>query len=66
MMSGGLVSYAGRYSLRPGDGAESPRQGQALHDLVRDQRLFAASSEAYGPASGQTGDTHQSVLGTER
>ena len=33
---GGLLPYVGRHSLRPGDGAESPRQGQALHDLVRD------------------------------
>ena len=67
MMSGGsLLPYVGRHSLRPGDGAESPRQGQALHDLVRDQRLLPASSEAHGPKSGQTGGTHQSELGTER
>ena len=68
MMSGrgGLLPYVGRHSLRPGDGAESPRQGQALHDLVRDQRLYPPSSEAHGPASGQPGDTHQTELGAER
>ena len=60
---GGLLPYVGRYSLRPGDGTESPQQGQALHDLVRDQRLLPASSEAHGPVSGQTGGTHQSELG---
>ena len=60
MMSvGDLLLYIGRRFLRPGNGAESPRQGQALHDLVRDQRLLAASSEAHGPMSGQTD------LGTE-
>ena len=62
---GGLLPYVGRHSLRPGDGAESPRQGQALHDLVRDQRLLAASSEAYCPVSGQTGGIHPSELGAE-
>ena len=67
MMSGrGLLPYNGRHALRPGDGAESPRQERALHDLVRDQRLLPASSEAHGPASGQTGGTHQSELGAER
>lgn len=34
------------------------RQGQALHDLARDQRLFTASSKARGPTSGQTRGTH--------
>ena len=63
---GDLIPYVGRHSLRPGDGAESPRQGQALHDLVRDQRLLAASSKAHCPVSGQTGGTHQSELGVER
>ena len=67
MMSGrGLIPYNGRHALRPGDGAESQRQEWALHDLVRDQRLRPASSEAHGPVSGQTGGTHQSELGTER
>ena len=37
-----------------------------MHDLVRDQRLLPASSEAHGPASGKTGGTHQSELGAER
>ena len=41
-------------------------QGQALHDLVRDQRLLAASSEAHYPVSGQTGGSHQSEVGAER
>ena len=66
MSGGGILPYVGRHSLRPGDGAESPRQGQALHDLVRDQCLLAASSEAHGPVSGQTRCTHQSELGVER
>ena len=63
---GGLLPYVRRNSLRPGDGAESPRQGQALHDLVRDQRMRPASSEAHGQVSDQTGGTHQSELGAER
>ena len=66
MSGGGLLRYVGRHSLRPGDGAESPRQGQALHDLVRDQRLLAASSEAHCPVSGQNWGTHQSELDAER
>ena len=66
MSGGGLIPYFGRHSLRPGDGVESPRQEQALHDLVRDQRLLPASSEAHGPVSGQTRGTHQSELGAER
>lgn len=37
--------------------------GQTSYNLVHDQRLFAASSQARGPVSGQTGGTHQSVLG---
>ena len=66
MMSGGdLLPYVGRHFLRPGDGADSQRQGKALHDLVPDQRLLAASSEAHCPVSGQTGGTHQSELGAE-
>ena len=63
---GCLLPCNGRHSLGPGDGAKSPRQGQALHDLVRDQRLLAASSEVHCPVSGQTGGTHQSELGAER
>ena len=66
MSRGGLLPYVGRHSLRPGDGAESPRRGQALHDLVRDQHLLPASSEAHGPVSGQTEGTHQSELDAER
>ena len=66
MSEGGLLPYVGRNSLHPGDGAKSPRQGQALHDLGPDQRLLPASSEAHGPVSGQTADTHQSELGAER
>ena len=60
------LPYVGRHSLRPGDGAESPRQGQTLHDLVRGQLLLATSSEGHCPVSGQTGGTHQSELGSER
>ena len=63
---GGHLPYVGRHSLRSGDGAESLRQGQALHDLVRDQGLLAASSEAHCPVFGQTGGTHQCELGAER
>ena len=63
---GGLLPYVGRHYMRPEDGAESPQQGQTLHDLVRDQRLLAASSEAHCPVSGQTGGTHHSELGAER
>ena len=66
MSGGGLLPYNGRHALRPGDGAESPRQERALHDLVRDQRLRPASSDTHGPVSGQTGGTHQSELGAER
>ena len=66
MSGGGLLPYNGRHALRPGDGAESPRQERALQDIVRDQRLLPASSEAHGPASGHTGGTHQSELGAER
>ena len=54
------------HSLRPGDGAESLRQGQALRVLVCDQRLLAVSSEAHCPVSGQSGGKHQSELGAER
>ena len=46
--------------------SESSRTGQALPDLVHDERLLAVSSEAHGPVSGQTGGTHQSELGAER
>ena len=68
MVSGGRsrLPYVGRHSLRPGDGAESPRQGQALHDLVPDQRLLAASSQVHCPVFSQTGGTHKSELGAER
>lgn len=52
--------------MSPGNDVESPRQGQAVHDYERDPRLWAASSEAHGPASGRTVGTHQSVQGTER
>lgn len=38
---------------------------QALHGLVRDQRILAASSEAHGLISGQTGCTEQSELSAE-
>ena len=68
MMSGGGSSSLLRkeFPASRGDGAESPRQGQALHDFVHDQRLLAASSEAHGPVSSQTGGIHQSELGAER
>ena len=66
MMSGGSYSlYRNPFPVSK-EWAESPWQGQALYDIVRDQRLFADSLEAYGPAYGQTGGTHQSALGTER
>ena len=66
MSGGGLLPCVGRHPLRPGDGVESPRQGQALHDLERDQRLHVASSEARCLVSGQIEGTHQSELGAKR
>ena len=49
-MSGeGLLPCLGRHSLRPENGAESPRQVQSRHDLVCDQRLAAARPESQGP-----------------
>ena len=49
MMSGeGLLPCLGRHSLRPENGAESPRQVQSRHDLVCDQRLAAARPESQG------------------
>lgn len=62
----GLLPHTKKYSLLSGNEAESPRYGQALRDLVRDQCLLTASSEAHGPASGQTGNTRQSELNTKR
>ena len=51
MMSGeGLLPCLGRHSLRPENGAESPRQVQSRYDLVCDQRLAAARPESQGPA----------------
>ena len=45
MMSGeGLLPCLGRYSLRPENGAESPRQVQSRHDLVCDQRQLRGRS----------------------
>ena len=65
-MSGeGLLPCLGRHSLRPENGAESPRQVQSRHDLVRDQRLAAARPESQGPVFDEIGGTHQSGLGTE-
>ena len=55
-----LLLCLGRHSLRPENGAESPR-----HDLVFDQRLSAARPESQGPVSDEIGGTHQSGLGTE-
>lgn len=43
-MKGGLP-YIKRHSLCPGNEAESLRQGQVVHILVRDQRLLSSSSE---------------------
>ena len=63
MSGGGLLPCVERHSLRPGDGAESPRHGQALHYLARDQRLLAVSSDAHCPMSSAT---HQFELGAER
>ena len=66
MMSGeGLLPCLGRHSLRPENGAESPRQVQSRHDLVCDQRLAAARPESQGPVFDEIGGTHQSGLGTE-
>ena len=61
MMSGrGLLPCLGRHSLRPENGAESPR-----HDLVCDQRLSAARPESQGSVFDEIGSTRQSGLGTE-
>lgn len=58
MMIAGRSSYLWRnHSLPVEDEAESPRQGQTLHGLVRSQRLFAALSETHSPAFSQTGCT---------
>ena len=66
MMSGeGLLPCLGRHSMRPENGAESPRQVQSRHDLVCDQRLTAARPESQGPVFDEIGGTHQSGLGTE-
>ena len=66
MMSGkGLLPCLGRHSLRPENGAKSPRQVQSRHDLVCDQRLVAARPESQGPVFDEIGGTHQSGLGTE-
>ena len=46
-----LLPCLGRHSLRPENGAESPRQVQSRHDLVCDQRA-AGSCEAGVPRSG--------------
>ena len=63
MMSGeGLLPCLGRHSLRPENGAESPRQVQSRHDLVCDQRLAAARPESQGPVFDEIGGTHQSGL----
>lgn len=59
---GGHISYIGKHPLRLGNEATSSRQGQALHDHVCDRRMFAGSSEVYGPVSDQTGCTNQSEL----
>ena len=66
MMSGeGLLLCLGRHSLRPENGAESPRQVQSRHDLVCNPRLAAARPESQGPVFDEIGRTHQSGLGTE-
>ena len=66
MMSGeGLLSSLGRHSLRPENGAESPRQVQSRHNLVCDQRLSAARPESQGSVFDEIGVTRQSGLGTE-
>ena len=62
---GGLLPCLGRHSVRPENGAESPRQIQSRHDLVYDQRLSAARPESQGPVFDEIGDTYQSGLGTE-
>ena len=61
----GLLPCLGRHSLRPENGAKSPRQVQSQHDLVCDQRLVAARPESQGPVFDEIGGTHQSGLGTE-
>ena len=59
-MSGeGLLPCLGRHSLRPENGAESPRQIQSRHDLVCDQRLAPARPESQDPVLDEIGGTHQ-------
>ena len=59
MMSGeGLLPCLGRHSLRPENGAESPRQVQSRHDLVCDQRLAAARPEQADQACTEPRGTH--------
>ena len=66
MISGkGLLPCLGTHSLRPENGAESPRQVQSRHNLACDQRLAAARPESQGPVFDEIGGTHQSGLGTE-
>ena len=65
MMSGeGLLPCLGRHSLRPGNGAESPRQCESRHNLVCVQRLSVAWPESQCPVIVQIGGTRQSELGT--
>ena len=65
MMSGeGLLPCLGRHSLRPGNGAESPRQCESRHNLVCVQRLSVARPESQCPVIVQIGGTRQSELGT--
>ena len=57
MSGGGLLPCLGRHSLRPENGAKSPRQVQSRHDLVCDQRLSAARPESQGPVFDEIGGT---------
>ena len=61
----GLLSCLKRHSLRPGNGAELPRQFQSRQNLVCDQRLSTARPGSQGPVFIGIGGTHQSGLGTE-
>ena len=62
MTSGGSCQYRKAFSAsREWCGIAAARQ--ALQDLVRDQRLFATSSEAHGPAFRRPSSSHQSKQG---
>ena len=65
MGEGGLVPCLESHSLRPENGAESPRQFQSRHNLVCDQRLSTARPGSQGPVFVGIGGTNRFGLGTE-